>query len=292
MIRLAFSLLLCASAASAEVDVLMQLAKWSGSVTDGIGSDAAALKRSAQRRRAADPDGYKPSGLFNDQATAKLMCGEMSRRAAKRGVKVLVVGFEGFASFDSLGTSAAYRYQMSRASERAAARPIPIPIPLVPFVGGGYVLHGVMMPLIEEFGSSFEFLLYRHLEQMDAGDHVPSVCAKEWMRVPGRRVISLGHSAGGGSATLLAANLSRAGVPVELLVTIDGFPAAMPRPRLVRRWENYMQPLPVIMVGSHAPEAEVNKTLWPSNHISIAWNAAVRGSIGRQLRAMPAAGRP
>lgn len=275
---------LCAVAgrAGADESALAQLGALSDQPVSPIRGELAALKSSVNRaRRPLEPDGYKPSGLAG-RAEARKMCSALSRQAAARGVATLVVGFEGLLSFDAPGTSAAYRYQLGLG-------PKPPPF-FVPALGGGYLLHGLMLPLVDEYRSSFEFLVFRHTEQLFGDDSVPAVCARIWARgAPAgvaRRIVIAGHSAGGLSASLLALSLEHAGVPVDLLVTIDAMPAPIPRPGNVRRWENYRQNIPLPAPGVYVPDADLNKTIWTTNHFSIPGDPAVVGSVTRQVGRM------
>lgn len=226
--------------------------------------------------RSENPDQYKPSGQESIQ-TAQARCEAMSRRASAHGVNVLIVAFEGLVSFDSGGTSAAYRYQVQKAAgDPRAVRPVPIPIPGIPFVGGGYVLNGLLMPLIDRFGDRFEFLVFRHFEQSESDETVPAVCARVWLSgAPGRRIVIVGHSAGGLAAAQLTRSLERARLWVDLVVTIDSVWTGG-RAGNARRWENYHNAYPEV------PGADVNRYI-PTNHFAIPGSPEIVESLSRWL---------
>lgn len=261
--------------ASASAPTPQEAAPWPGSGNhDPLPGAYVTAQDKIALARETEPSSYKPSGMESlDSAQTK--CGEMSRRAAARGTRALIIAFEGLGSFDPIGTRESYRYQLTRAAGSQTARPLFNPVPII---GGGYILHELLLPLVDRYGDAFEFLVYPHYEQ-GSDDSVPAVCARMWVSgAPGRRLIVIGHSAGGGAASRLVRSLQASRVWVDLVVTIDSVWTGG-RTSNARRWENYHNAYPEVS------GADVNLYI-PTNHFSIPGSPQIYQSISRQLGAM------
>ena len=209
-------------------------------------------------------------GATDPQAAAK--CARLSSYARAKGVRSLVIAFEGLASFSGSATRAAYQYHAELSNGRKASE-------AGGFSMGGYVARGLMMPTITRAAPRFEFLIFPHTATGTA-----HACALEWMRVAGRRLILVGHSFGGMSVMRVTRELAQRNVRVSTVVSVDPrsvFPGGIQRVRGADRWENFYQyggGLP----GKSIREADVNERL-SGGHTSMPYQPAVRASLLRAI---------
>jgi hypothetical protein len=207
----------------------------------------------------------KPTGM-DSAATASLKCQKLSDEARARGARVLVIGFEGLASFSATATQQLYRYEWElnhRVTATAPARP----------AFGGFVVTGTLLPVAAKLAGAVEMLAYPYTAQSDAAGSVPETCALEWMKVPNRHLVVIGHSFGGDAADQLMKQLEARSVPVDFVITEDPVPKT-PRPvsvlqvtRNARRWENYYQRAGLPM-GASLGGAAVNEQV-RAGHIGV-----------------------
>lgn len=219
-------------------------------------------------------------------SSARAKCQALSDRARQRGVDTLIIVFEGLASYDSRGTQSAYAYREKLLSGERAASP--------ERGGAGYMLHGLMVPLIAEKAASFDFLVFPHDSVGARGGSVAQICATVWKTDPDsrsrhRRLVVAGHSYGGHAANQLTDSLDAAGVDVDFVLTVD------PRLRLyvgrfqrsgnVRRWENYYQLNTPFLNGYRVGGADVNENLSSrgGTHVGLPWMPPVQASLRRAL---------
>lgn len=194
-------------------------------------------------------------GLTDDVIVAQDKCHRLSAESPNR---VLVIAFEGLASFSEASTVQAYRYQWELAHHLPATAP--------GFALNGFVVRETLTPAISARKGSFEFLAFPYTAELREAASVPERCALEWMRKKGRHLVIVGHSFGGDSAVQLLEQLRSRNVTVDVALTIDPVPQA-PRPesvihvtRNVRRWENFFQRV-MLPMGVSLPEAAVNRRL-------------------------------
>jgi hypothetical protein len=196
---------------------------------------------------------YKPTG-DESADTALGMCRLFSKVAKAKNVRTLIIGFEGLFSFDSSGTDAAYNYLWSIVHKVSATEPGP--------GSAGYVLHGLMVPLIQHYGGAIEFLMFPQTAQGDESGSIPEICAIEWMKVPGRELVIIGHSYGGHAANQLAAALEEARVPIEFVFTLDprlkNYVGTLGRTKNAAYWKNFFQTNTLFLNGYVVPGADQN----------------------------------
>jgi hypothetical protein len=220
----------------------------------------------------------KPS-LGDSAADASVKCQRLSDEARARGARTLLVAFEGLASFSAASTTQAYRYLWELNHH----------LPATPPAGAltGFVVNGTLVPLIRRYPGAIEVLAFPYGSQSDAAGSVPERCALEWMKVPGRHLVVIGHSFGGDAAVQLMGQLEARQLPVDLAVTLDPVPKT-PRPysvihttRNARRWENYYQRgLPPR--GASLPSARVNVQLHVA-HTAVPFQPEVASSLAARV---------
>ncbi|NJL25294.1 MAG: hypothetical protein HC902_09015 [Calothrix sp. SM1_5_4] len=89
----------------------------------------------------------KPSDM-SDADETRALCTKLGQRAKLFRIERLIVGFEGLASFDESGTAAAYALFEKDPSFSGSAN--------LPNGGGGYVLHGLLAPLLAKAKGKIE----------------------------------------------------------------------------------------------------------------------------------------
>lgn len=203
-------------------------------------------------------------------AFAQDACQRASNHARVHGNRTLVIAFEGLASFSGSATNAAYQYQSALEKGQNVNAP----------TGGmgGFVARGLMVPTVQKFKGSFEFVVFPYTATAAA-----ETCALEWMRVSGRRLVIAGHSFGGHAAVALSDSLGQRNVRPDTVITIDPrwYVGGVYRSRNARRWENYYQfggGLP----GKSISDAEVNQRL-RGGHTGMPFQPEVRAALARAL---------
>jgi hypothetical protein len=200
-----------------------------------------------------------------------------------------VIAFEGLLSHDARGTREAYTYHHELINGHRGTPPSRY--------GAGYVLHGLMVPLIRRHKGGMEFLVFNEPSISGSGAaNVPETCARIWMANPrnhpdlvGRKLIILGHSYGGHAANQLANNLNNKTprVRVDTVVTMDartkyGF-GTLERPSNVERWENYMHSGGISLRGYRVTGADVNASVEGTSHTTIQASQAVFDAANRAI---------
>lgn len=191
--------------------------------------------------------------LANDAAI------RISEGAALTGTRVLIIGFEGLAGFNSAGSNQASVYQCQLSHGMPARKPGGI---------GGQVLGALAIPVIEKYKNQVKVLMFAHDACTGSGT-LPEEIAAQWMAdankseaTNGRRVIILGHSFGGDAAVILGRSLAARGVKVDSVFTMDprkrpigtgGFKAAGSA-----RWVNFYQKFDFLLMGWEIAGAENN----------------------------------
>lgn len=241
----------------------------------------------AEMREVFDINDVKPSG-GDDLATAKAKCQELSAIARANTTKTLVIAFEGFASYDGSGTREAYRYHHALVNRQDPGE--------APSRGlGGFVLHGLMLPLIKKHKGGIEFLVFPQQSISGNGTSVAEACARVWMANPrkepdlaGRRLIIIGHSYGGHSANQLASALHEAQpVRVDSVLTMDArtkfYVGGLERPANVRRWENYKHSGGISLRGYNVDGADLNASITGASHTSLPWAPPIHAAANRLI---------
>lgn len=202
----------------------------------------------------------KPAGS-EDLGTAKTLCQKLSDNAKNNGLNTLVIAFEGLASFDASGTQAAYVEHWNLTHNRPATTPNQ--------GSGGFLLHQLVVPLMESHNARFEFLVFPH-DSVGTGTSVAEVCARTWKSDPdprarNRRLMFYGHSYGGVAVNLVAQALQKTGVPIDFVLTIDPrlryYAGSFQRTSNVKRWLNFYELITPFLSGYTIPDADTNTDL-------------------------------
>lgn len=214
----------------------------------------------------------------------------ISEGAASSGTRVLIIGFEGLAGFNSAGSNQASIYQCQLSHGLPARKPGGI---------GGQVLKSLAVPVIEKYKNQVKVLIFAHDSCKGSGS-LPEAIAAQWMadankseNTKGRRVIILGHSFGGDAAVILGRSLAARGVSVDSVFTMD------PRKRPIgtggfqsagsARWVNFYQKLDAALMGWEIAGAE-NNYLWASpilGHIMLPKNPKILSALMAQIGEPP-----
>ena len=201
-------------------------------------------------------------------------CEKLAAFARERGATTLLIGFEGLASFDSTGTHVSYRQHL-----QALRGESPEPMRRG---SGGYLLHGLLNRVMKERARHAEVLVLPYTAGAEA-------CAEAWMRHQGNRLVLLGHSYGGHTASQLASALARAAVPVSAVLTVDprlkGYVGSFVRPATVALWENYYQKNTPFLNGYLVSGADLNRNLSSTGvkHVTIPYSPVVGEALERML---------
>jgi hypothetical protein len=191
-------------------------------------------------------------------ADTEALCRLLGRRAKDFSIGRLVIAFEGLASFDTTGVRAAYdlfeRDRNFSASTQIARG------------SAGYVLHGVLKPLLAQARGRIEFLSLPHDAQGAGHGSVAETCVVEWLKVaPATKITIIGHSYGGHAANQLASALDDLNVPVDSVFTLDPrlrfYAGSFQRTRNAALWENYYQTNTPLLNGYVVPDADLNMNL-------------------------------
>lgn len=201
-------------------------------------------------------------------------CERLAAFARERGATTLLIGFEGLASFDSTGTHVSYRQHLQALRDEAPEA--------MRRGSGGYLLHGQLNRVMKARARDAEVLVLPYTANAEA-------CATAWMRVHGNRLVLAGHSYGGHTASQLANQLARAGVPVEAVLTVDprlkGYIGSLERPAAVALWENYYQKNTPFLNGYLVQGADLNRNLSSTGvrHVTVPYSPVVGEALERML---------
>ena len=224
---------------------------------------------------------YKPAGGESAEAIAQ-KCELLSKVAASKGVRTLLIGFEGLISFDASGTQAVYRYLWDLSHERKAPAPT--------WGSGGYLLHGLIVPLIKHYDRSIEILMFPEYSQSDSAGSAAERCATTWVKsASDRKLVILGHSYGGHAANQLATALDRGRVPIDFVYTVDarvkGYVGSLGRTKNAARWENFYQTNTLFLNGYVVPDADTNENLSSAgvSHTSIPASRTIFSAVTGRL---------
>lgn len=222
-------------------------------------------------------------------AYEKADCEAISQRAQKNGTKVMVIGVEGLLQIDPISTA---RLQAENDAIKAGKKPeisnTPYqPNPLVPVAQAG-VTRGLLLPLVRKQGMKIEPLVFGEADIRRGSPSMAQTCAEIWMKVPGRKLILVGHSFGGPGALDLAANLK--GIDIDALYTIDPVERGtkMPsKPANVAYMANYWQDLG--RPGQSIPSAQHDEKLTTYvgkiglGHMNIPGHPAILQDVETQI---------
>jgi len=216
---------------------------------------------------------------------AQAKCQALSDDAKTRGVKTLVIAFEGWNSYyhDAAMKVYAHHWRLGHESEK----------PELGRMSGGVVLAGVVLPLVRRFEASFEYLHYPYTATLGGKPgSVPEICALEWVKEPGRKLAIIGHSFGGDSASQLAEQLEAREVSVSYVLTLDPvaqFGRSAPAVRRTRNallWENFYQSAGW-PYGRQIPDADLNLLVTGASHKDMVQLPVVQQSLRDRVGALP-----
>lgn len=224
----------------------------------------------------AEINTYKP--LDGDSAdVAAMKCALL----AKKDAKMLVISFEGLASFDSAGARAMYKYHYKLARGQNVQRPAK--------GGGGYLLHSLVAKMVEEYKGKIEFLNFAH-DSIGGGDgSKPEVCARAWL-AEGKPLFLTGHSYGGHAVQNLVDALDRKNLTVDYVFSADPrlrlYAGSFGNPGNVRHWENFYQTNTPFLNGYSIPSANRNINLSGTGvgHVGVPSHPQVWDSLLRAVR--------
>jgi hypothetical protein len=215
-------------------------------------------------------------------ANDKDACRRISEAALITKTKTLVIGIEGYLSFNAGKTKQAYDHRCRAVRGLASS---------APKVGkfGGYVLKNIVIPGIDEYKNQVEFVVVPYTDAQRKGGKAYH-CAKIWKEETaegssGRRVFLVGHSYGGYALTRLTENLGD--LPVDGVLSLDPrhtvlFQPPMHRKGNVSRWENYFQKFGGLP-GYQIKGADVNKRLIGKGHTGLPGHETVVKAFKRMI---------
>lgn len=215
-------------------------------------------------------------------AEARQRCETMSERAKKDGVKTLVIGFEGLASYDAAAAMAAYRMNDGLRLGRKAEVTIPPGF-------AGFMTRGFVVPVVREHGRKIDVLIFPNGAVGSDSASVPETCALAWMRGGAdRRLVVAGHSFGGHAAFQLVARLQYRRVKVDGVFTMDprpksGGPVTWSKPSNVRVWHNFYQKYGGLS-GYPVPGAKNTNLTGRATHVTIPAMPVVRSAFRLYLK--------
>jgi hypothetical protein len=221
----------------------------------------------------------KPSAS-NSETQVEDMCEALAVRAKNFGINRLIVAYEGLASYDSSGARAAYSHfdqDRNFKNSKNLARG-----------GGGYVLHGLLKPLLEEARGTLEFLSLPHDSQGDGAGSVAEVCIRAWLATHRQTKLTImGHSYGGHAANQLASALNRLGVTIDSVYTLDPrtrfYAGSFQRTPNAVVWQNFYQKGTPFLNGYVVPGADLNQLLTGVGHTSVPFVAEIFNRVSARL---------
>lgn len=229
--------------------------------------------------------GKRPIGDALDAEAQSLYpgrnCEQLTAFARQRDARVLVIGFEGLASFDSTGSHSSYRQHLQAVKGENVEAPRR--------GGGGYLLHGLLNRVMKERASSVEVVMFPQTATGSSAGSVPELCAETWMKEAGNRLVVLGHSFGGHAANQLTENLARKNIPVAAVISVDprlkAYIGSFERSPNVALWENYYQKNTPFLNGYLVNGAQVNANLSSTGvkHVTIPFSPVVKAALDRVL---------
>lgn len=204
-----------------------------------------------------------------------------ARAAEARGVRTLVIAFEGLWSFSEGYSDSLYEHQADLRAGRGGRAPRGASMS---FVG-----KNLIAPTLAQTQASLEFIVLAETSE-NRTDSVGLQTALAFREVLGARLklVLVGHSFGAYSALRLARKLEARGARVDHMLTIDA--RTMPgnyrhftRPSNVGSLHNYFQK--GLMPGYAIDGADLNQRLRGSSHGAIPGAAPVRARYLALLRA-------
>lgn len=203
---------------------------------------------------------------------------ECTRIASQsQNVPLLIIGIEGTLQYRSGDADDLYSYARAR-----KAGPVRESLPRLEEWSGGVLTKGLLFPLLRKFGEqayavSFDLDFERDLPQAVE-------CAKLWMRVPGHRLMIIGHSSGGQESLRLVEHLRARRIPVGTLVTIDSIPlmGTLARPRGVARYLNFYQS--VGYLRGQPVKADINRQVRDvQGHLTVTASPTIFKYVSRRV---------
>lgn len=196
----------------------------------------------------------KPSSTSSSVETTSL-CSQLGKRAKDFSIRRLVVAFEGLSSYDSTGVAAAYSLFEQDPLFRGASQ--------ISRGSAGYVLHGLLKPLLEQGNGKIEFLSFPHDSQDEAHGSVPEICILAWLKAaPSTKITIIGHSYGGHAANQLASVLDADGVSLDSVFSLDPrtryYVGTLQRTTNANLWLNFYQTNTPFLNGYQVPGADAN----------------------------------
>ncbi|MGZ3710819.1 MAG: hypothetical protein ACXVBE_03645 [Bdellovibrionota bacterium] len=163
-------------------------------------------------------------------------CRKITRESKIQNINLLIVGIEGTLQYHSDDADDLFSYAQARKSG-----PVDAELPTLGRWSGGILSKGLLFPLLRELGNQVDIVSFDLDLNRDMGD--AETCARNWMRVPGHKLMIIGHSSGSQEALRLVNRLHEDRVPVDTLVTIDAIAlmGALYRPHGVSHFYNFYQ---------------------------------------------------
>jgi hypothetical protein len=162
-------------------------------------------------------------------------CAKITAQSKAENTRLLIIGVEGTMQYDAKDADALFAYSQARKSG-------PLPGALPPLRDwGGVLTDGLLFPLLQKFGDQVDMVSFNLDMEIDAGDL--EACATQWMRVPGHKLMLIGHSSGAQELVHAANELHDSGVAVDTLVTIDAIQlmGIISRPAGVAHFLNFFE---------------------------------------------------
>lgn len=232
----------------------------------------------------------KPSGAPAVSKHARAACEKMSRAAAATGTKTLVIAFEGLGSHNEPGTRSAYHFRNAIVTGKKSKTP--------EVATRGYLLKGLILPLLAHENLKFEFLVLSHDAVSDDRESVAALCSEKWKKALdaegkpyGRKLVLMGHSYGAHSVLQLASALESANVTVDGAFSFDPRRKFAPdagnfaRPKNVAHWENYFQ-RGFLAGDDQVDQAQVNKEVEGLMHGQVMSSPEAQRAVAEFLKAL------
>lgn len=206
------------------------------------------------------------------------MCRTWASEAKKKGIKTLIVSFEGLVSYSDSAAHKTYEYLDEVRAGKA---------PKAPSLGGmNFVAKNVILPHMRRIAQKSELLLLSEASQRK-DKTVGESCVRAWHSVYGNslRLMIMGHSFGGYASLRLAKAVENT-VIVDSMLTMDA--RAMPNeyryfetPSNVREHYNYFHK-GLMLPGYAVDGATVNQRV-PTDHVGVTTHESVQERFLRLL---------
>ena len=216
-------------------------------------------------------------------------CSNLAKASQKQNTQILIIGIEGTLQYDAADANDLFDYSAQRKKG-----PVYEELPELRSFGG-ILTNGLLFPLLRDFGDRVDALSFDFNNLINGEQTIAVECAREWTRLPGHKVVIVGHSTGAQWALKLANTLYRNQIPVSALITIDALPVMnlftgvfeIRRPSGVFRYFNFYQSEDRFHVynGQSASDADVNIKLTDvAGHMTVTASPTIYRYIAGLLR--------